>query len=212
MNIVKPNTITTLVLNPSWLPHDWCSAGNAMRLLTKGAVRGFDANGALAGWEPAVKAGYPLSWRDQTIAKFSDNPCLRSGGLHEVHHWAIPTIVLIRPQPEHLHIQRETISPNSVKGVYNLYNGRCVWCDKKIPLSDASRDHYFPQDKGGPNELSNMVLSCKPCNSAKGNQFPYYDKNGEEPKIRFPMVGNIRIPFHVKPRPEWARFRYNANI
>ena len=216
MNLIKPNRITTLVLNPSYEPHDWATARNVMRLLTKGAVRGFDANGNLAGWEPCPTGGYPLSWRDETTRTSEDQPHIASGGRQligfgEPHAWAVPTVILIRPQEKHLHIQCETCSPNSVEGIYKLYDGVCQFCGEHIPLSEASRDHYFPQAHGGPNDLSNLVLSCKTCNGRKADQLPpYLNHAGNEPRIRYPMRLGMRLPHGVEMREEWRQFLYQT--
>jgi hypothetical protein len=213
MNIVSPNTITTMMINPTYQFHEWIKASDVMRLLTKGAVRGFDANNNLAGWEPVAKGGYPLSWRDQTVTPYEDGPYMRSGGRQLMeenpHIWPIPTIVIIRPQVKHLDINHNHVSPNSVKGIYDLYGGRCVWCSEKITLSEASRDHYYPTGKGGVNEVFNMVLSCKECNNKKGDQFPWFDNHGEEPRIRIPIRGIVEIPNGLEIREEWKQFLYH---
>lgn len=54
----------------------------------------------------------------------------------------------------------------------------CHWC--KAPLDirlvgvrhtsppRATLDHVIPKSQGGPNNLGNLVLSCEPCNAARG--------------------------------------------
>lgn len=45
---------------------------------------------------------------------------------------------------------------------------RCVYCDAAgVPLE---RDHVVPQSRGGSNRVGNLVVSCRPCNTAKGGQ------------------------------------------
>lgn len=207
---MRNSKFCTLALDPSWQPLDWYTKKDVIRLLMKGAIRGFDADGNIAGWEPARKAGYPLSWRDQTVTPFPDAPTLHSGSFHETFEWKLPTVALIRPQPTHISNCRESISPNSVQGIYNLYNGICEFCGKKIPLSEATRDHYFPQAKGGANEIFNLVLACKKCNGEKGDQYPWPNHEGEEPRIRIPLRGNLRMPYGLKMREEWKQFLYRA--
>tara|TARA_R110000765_G_scaffold50736_1_gene102948 strand:- start:2586 stop:3209 length:624 start_codon:yes stop_codon:yes gene_type:complete len=205
---MNPNKITTLALNPSWQPHGWYSAGDTMRLLMKNAVRGFDADGSLAGWEPCKAGGYPLSWRDRTVRPYTDAPRLHSGGCHEVIEWKLPTITLIRPQASHLDVNTKHVSPNSVKGVWELYKHTCAFCEKIIPLEDATRDHWFPTSKGGENDIYNMVLACKKCNNKKGDTFPFFNKYGVEPKIRIPLRGGVNLPSNLTMREEWKQFCY----
>lgn len=33
-------------------------------------------------------------------------------------------------------------------------------------------DHVVPESRGGPHHIDNFVLSCKSCNSRKGNKLP----------------------------------------
>lgn len=45
----------------------------------------------------------------------------------------------------------------------------CFYC--QIPLTQKTRtiDHLTPTNKGGSNNLKNLVLCCQPCNQAKDN-------------------------------------------
>ena len=47
------------------------------------------------------------------------------------------------------------------------YDYTCIYCGaKNIPLEV---DHVIPRTKSGSNRVSNLVISCKPCNLAKSN-------------------------------------------
>jgi len=50
----------------------------------------------------------------------------------------------------------------------------CVWCNDKLgnwrSENPFSVDHIVPRSKGGLFCLENLVLSCKPCNSSRGNR------------------------------------------
>lgn len=58
-------------------------------------------------------------------------------------------------------------------------NDRCFYCARKltlpIPQQDnqkktiATLDHVIPLARGGGEHLSNFVLSCRPCNSVRGD-------------------------------------------
>ena len=48
------------------------------------------------------------------------------------------------------------------------YHRSCVYCGTKKAFFE--RDHVTPRSQGGSNRISNLVLSCRPCNRAKGAQ------------------------------------------
>ncbi len=48
------------------------------------------------------------------------------------------------------------------------FQHRCAYCQvTDVPFEI---DHQVPRSRGGSNRASNLVLSCHPCNEAKGNQ------------------------------------------
>ena len=42
--------------------------------------------------------------------------------------------------------------------------------------SKLTKDHVFPRSKGGVNDMDNIIMVCKECNSSKGNMdlFEWY--------------------------------------
>lgn len=46
----------------------------------------------------------------------------------------------------------------------------CTYCERDLmdEMKLATLDHVTPQEFGGTNHESNLVLACKACNSAKG--------------------------------------------
>ncbi|WP_350348023.1 HNH endonuclease [Agromyces sp. G08B096] len=42
----------------------------------------------------------------------------------------------------------------------------CAYCGGEA----TEADHIIPKEAGGKDELLNLVASCKPCNSRKGNR------------------------------------------
>lgn len=45
----------------------------------------------------------------------------------------------------------------------------CYWCGKKCA---PTVDHYMPLSKGGPHEVENLVIACRPCNTKKNSKDP----------------------------------------
>lgn len=45
----------------------------------------------------------------------------------------------------------------------------CAYCGKPGKLH---RDHVVPRSRGGPDNATNIVTACQPCNSSKGDQLP----------------------------------------
>jgi 5-methylcytosine-specific restriction endonuclease McrA len=48
------------------------------------------------------------------------------------------------------------------------FNHTCAYCNKTdVPMEI---EHINPRSRGGSNRISNLTLSCRPCNEKKGNQ------------------------------------------
>ncbi len=68
---------------------------------------------------------------------------------------------------------REIVDPSPSKGdeerIWQFFNSECAYCGK--PLNRAQKeghiDHLVPSSLGGPNHVSNRVLSCATCNEAE---------------------------------------------
>jgi len=53
--------------------------------------------------------------------------------------------------------------------VWDRCGGRCVYCGRAMnPFRDFTVDHVVPVHRGGSDDLSNLVGSCRHCNFAKG--------------------------------------------
>lgn len=46
----------------------------------------------------------------------------------------------------------------------------CAYCGETH--DEMHRDHVVPRSRGGPDDPSNLVMACRPCNSAKGDLLP----------------------------------------
>lgn len=56
------------------------------------------------------------------------------------------------------------------------FNNCCAYCGKELPLA---QEHFLALSKGGEYTVNNIIPSCKPCNSSKGNKdfFEWYSKH-----------------------------------
>ncbi len=60
------------------------------------------------------------------------------------------------------------------------FNRTCVYCGTKEGTFNL--DHFHPKSKGGSDKVSNLVLSCVPCNQKKGAELPT-DFLSDRPKL-----------------------------
>ncbi len=55
----------------------------------------------------------------------------------------------------------------------NLFKTRvtipCFYCNVTLSQKEASVDHIIPKSKGGSNDPSNYLISCRKCNSDRGS-------------------------------------------
>ncbi|SKC88460.1 HNH endonuclease [Maledivibacter halophilus] len=58
------------------------------------------------------------------------------------------------------------------KYIYIRDCGMCYFCGKKLLFKQMSLDHYFPKSKGGPDDIFNLVCSCRKCNKYKKSFVP----------------------------------------
>ena len=56
------------------------------------------------------------------------------------------------------------------------HNNYCWYCGKEMKPTNLTKDHVFPRSKGGNNDMDNIIMVCKACNSSKGNMdlFKWY--------------------------------------
>lgn len=56
--------------------------------------------------------------------------------------------------------------------IFERDNNTCQYCGQKFDRKDLNLDHVVPRDRGGETSWENIVCSCIPCNSSKGNRTP----------------------------------------
>ena len=82
----------------------------------------------------------------------------------------------------------------------------CQYCAKRFSFVELTMDHIIPKSRGGDKSWSNIVASCKKCNSNKGNRTP---EEAKMPLIKKPTVPkwSIHVLLRDKKIPqEWKDF------
>ena len=84
--------------------------------------------------------------------------------------------------------------------IFERDKNTCQYCAKRLDRKELNLDHVLPRDKGGLTTWENIVCSCIPCNTRKGNRLPHevgmkLIKKPERPKWR-PFV-HITFDSHV---------------
>lgn len=62
------------------------------------------------------------------------------------------------------------VLPFNRRNVYIRDAGHCMYCGKKVSLSNFTFDHVIPRCEGGETCWTNIVVSCMRCNSHKGRK------------------------------------------
>ena len=82
----------------------------------------------------------------------------------------------------------------------------CQYCGNKFQYHELTMDHIIPKSRGGDKSWTNIVASCKGCNSKKGNKTP---KEARMPLIKKPTIPrwSIHVLLRDKEIPnEWKDF------
>jgi 5-methylcytosine-specific restriction endonuclease McrA len=81
----------------------------------------------------------------------------------------IPKILLLK---DYDRMPRKEVKFSRV-GVFERDDYRCQYCGSYFSEKNLNLDHVIPRDQGGNTSWENIVTSCIPCNSTKGNRMPH---------------------------------------
>ena len=147
-----------LVLNRLWQAVNVCSVRRAFTLLYQDHAhvvwRDVDNN--------YLTHDFP-SWHD-----FSQH----DPGSELVHavrfNIRVPTVVVLRAF--------DRLPSKEVKftrqNIYERDNHTCQYCARSLDRQERNLDHVMPRQRGGQTSWENVVCSCIPCNTRKGNRLP----------------------------------------
>ncbi len=57
----------------------------------------------------------------------------------------------------------------ALRKAFAIHGGTCFYCNKGLKADAMTVDHVEPQKLNGGESVQNLVLACKPCNSAKAH-------------------------------------------
>ncbi len=91
--------------------------------------------------------------------------------------------------------------------VFERDSNTCQYCGKIFDRTELNLDHVIPREKGGQTTWENIVCSCIPCNTKKGNKLAHdagmhLIRKPKRPKWR-PFI-NISVSRHY--HESWKHF------
>lgn len=147
-----------LVLNRLWQAVNVCSVRRALMLLFQG-----HAQVVLNGGDGSFQTYSFREWRDLS----STEPHPES--IHTISFKIrVPRVILL--------LVFDQLPAKEVKftrhNIFERDKNTCQYCGKVLDRRDLNLDHVTPRDRGGPTTWENIVCSCIPCNTRKGNRTP----------------------------------------
>jgi 5-methylcytosine-specific restriction endonuclease McrA len=182
-----------LVLNRLWQAVNVCSARRAFTLLYQGHAQVVSSDPA----NNFLTHDFD-SWRDVSV----------SAPEHEVVttiSWKIrvPRVIVL--------LLFDRLPKKEVKftrhNVFERDKNTCQYCGSVFERTELNLDHVLPRDRGGLTTWENVVCSCIPCNTRKGNRLPHEAhmaliRKPKRPKWR-PFV---HVTFSSQHHESWRHF------
>src|SRR5438477_8360778 len=147
-----------LVLNRLWQAVNICSVRRAFTLLFQGHAQVVWSDGS-----NDFRTHDFESWRDFSVRE--PEPDM----VHTISFKIrIPRIIVL--------LIFDRLPQKEVKftrhNIFERDKNTCQYCGKIFDRNDLNLDHVVPREKGGQTTWENIVCSCIPCNTRKGNRLP----------------------------------------
>jgi 5-methylcytosine-specific restriction endonuclease McrA len=182
-----------LVLNRLWQAINVCSVRRAFTLLCAGHAQVVDADADRNFFTHDFE-----SWRDLSEREPDDEM------VHTISFKIrVPRVIVL--------LLFDRMPKKEVKftraNIFERDKCTCQYCGLHFERRDLNLDHVIPRDRGGLTSWENIVCSCIPCNTRKGNRLPHQAgmrliKKPERPKWR-PF---LHITFDSKVHESWRHF------
>jgi len=181
-----------LVLNRLWQAVNTCSVRRAFTLLYQGHAHVVSSDG-----ENFMTHDFE-SWRDWS--KLNPGPEMVNTISLRIR---VPRVIVL--------LMFDRFPKKEVKftrqNVFERDGNTCQYCGKQFDREELNLDHVIPREKGGQTTWENIVCSCIPCNTKKGNRLPHEAgmqliRKPKRPKWR-PFVN---ISLSNQPHESWKHF------
>jgi len=170
--------MSILALDKFWVPHRWMS----------------------------IEAAITLEAKELVLDHLGEAIYVYRGGInHDGVQSRIETnsIIVVDGAPSHRKYRIPALTNSSL---FQRDRCMCAYCGNVFKPADLTRDHIIPQSKGGPDVWTNVVASCKGCNSLKNDLMPGQklpkDSNGRQ--ILGPQGTSFMSPLMVPYTPDRA--------
>jgi len=181
-----------LVLNRLWQAVSVCTVRRAFSLLYMGQAQVVDAS---SGAFQTLDFG---AWHD--FSQFQEE----GDFLHSVNfRIQVPQIIVL--------LMFDRLPKKEVKltrnNIFERDSHTCQYCGVRFDRKDLNIDHVLPRDKGGKTTWDNVVCSCIPCNTRKGNYLTH--EIGMKPltKPKRPKLRTfLNIQISSVPHDSWKHF------
>jgi len=182
-----------LVLNRLWQAVNTCSARRAFTLLYQGHAQAVSTDAGQGFLTHDFE-----SWRD--FSRGSPETGMVKTISMQVKIPRIIVLLFFERQPK-----------KEVKftrhNVFERDKNTCQYCGGIFDRVNLNLDHILPRDRGGQTTWENIVCSCIPCNTRKGNRLPHEARmqlvrKPKRPKWR-PF---INISLSNSPHESWKHF------
>lgn len=182
-----------LVLNRLWQAVNVCTVRRAFMLLFQGHAQVVSADG-----DRTYSTHDFEGWRD--VSRHAPDDEMVKTVSFRIR---IPRIIVL--------LAFDRLPKKEVKftrhNVFERDKNTCQYCARVFDRKDLNIDHVIPRDKGGKTVWENVVCSCIPCNTRKGNRLVHEAglrllRKPERPKWR-PFV---QFTFGVPAHESWSHF------
>ena len=182
-----------LVLNRLWQAVNTCSAKRAFTLLYQGHAQVVST----APGNELVTHDF-ASWQD-----FSNENPDREMVQTISMRIRIPRIIVL--------LMFERLPKKEVKftrhNVFERDANTCQYCGVVFSRDSLNLDNIMPRDRGGQTTWENIVCSCIPCNTRKGNRLPHEARMALIRKPKRPKWRPfIHISVSTNPHDSWKHF------
>jgi 5-methylcytosine-specific restriction endonuclease McrA len=182
-----------LLLNSNYQALQVVSARRAFTMLVKGVAEVIDVDGG-------QYLNYDFnSWTELSDYKIEFEENKYSWVKAVAHNIVVPHIIRLLNFSQ---FKRGRVRLTR-KNIYARDRRTCQYCGKKTRTQNLNLDHVIPKSKGGKTSWENLVCSCVPCNTKKGNRTP---KEAGMELMREPKKMMVQADLTVMKHDSWKNF------